>query len=190
MKLFKKQETPKGRKLKPSDLHVGDKVRVISMGLTGTVSTLPDKNNKVNVRCGILQSKVDLSDLQLIAEDAYGNPVNSTKQGGSAIKRAFRDADKASASGKEMDLSRGSSVSTELNLLGMTTDDAVYAVDKYLDEARVAHLKSVRIVHGKGTGALRNAVHAYLRKQKWIKSFRLGDFGEGDAGVTIVTLRN
>jgi DNA mismatch repair protein MutS2 len=187
---FKKQETPKGRKLKPSDLHVGDKVRVISMGLTGTVSTLPDKNNKVNVRCGILQSKVDLSDLQLIAEDAYGNPVNSTKQGGSAIKRAFRDADKASASGKEMDLSRGSSVSTELNLLGMTTDDAVYAVDKYLDEARVAHLKSVRIVHGKGTGALRNAVHAYLRKQKWIKSFRLGDFGEGDAGVTIVTLRN
>ena len=187
---FKKQETPKGRKLKPSDLHVGDKVRVISMGLTGTVSTLPDKNNKVNVRCGILQSKVDLSDLQLIAEDAYGNPVNSTKQGGSAIKRAFRDADKASASGKEMDLSRGSSVSTELNLLGMTTDDAVYAVDKYLDEARVAHLQSVRIVHGKGTGALRNAVHAYLRKQKWIKSFRLGDFGEGDAGVTIVTLRN
>ena len=110
------------------------------MGLTGTVSTLPDKNNKVNVRCGILQSKVDLSDLQLIAEDAYGNPVNSTKQGGSAIKRAFRDADKASSSGKDMDLSRGSSVSTELNLLGMTTDDAVYAVDKYLDDARVAHL--------------------------------------------------
>ena len=187
---FQKKEAPAGRKLKASDLHVGDKIKVISMGLVGTVSTLPDKNNKVNVRCGILQSKVDLSDLQLIAEDAYGNPVNSAKQSGSAIKRAFRDADKASSSGKDMDLSRGSSVSTELNLLGMTTDDAVYAVDKYLDDARVAHLQSVRIVHGKGTGALRNAVHAYLRKQKWIKSFRLGDFGEGDAGVTIVTLRN
>ncbi len=187
---FQKKEAPAGRKLKASDLHVGDKVKVISMGLVGTVSTLPDKNNKVNVRCGILQSKVDLSDLQLIAEDAYGNPVNAAKQSGSAIKRAFRDADKASSSGKDMDLSRGSSVSTELNLLGMTTDDAVYAVDKYLDDARVAHLQSVRIVHGKGTGALRNAVHAYLRKQKWIKSFRLGDFGEGDAGVTIVTLRN
>ena len=187
---FQKKEAPAGRKLKASDLHVGDKIKVISMGLVGTVSTLPDKNNKVNVRCGILQSKVDLSDLQLIAEDAYGNPVNAVKQSGSAIKRAFRDADKASSSGKDMDLSRGSSVSTELNLLGMTTDDAVYAVDKYLDDARVAHLQSVRIVHGKGTGALRNAVHAYLRKQKWIKSFRLGDFGEGDAGVTIVTLRN
>ena len=187
---FQKKEAPAGRKLKASDLHVGDKIKVISMGLVGTVSTLPDKNNKVNVRCGILQSKVDLSDLQLIAEDAYGNPVNAAKQSGSAIKRAFRDADKASSSGKDMDLSRGSSVSTELNLLGMTTDDAVYAVDKYLDDARVAHLQSVRIVHGKGTGALRNAVHAYLRKQKWIKSFRLGDFGEGDAGVTIVTLRN
>ena len=187
---FQKKEAPAGRKLKASDLHVGDKIKVISMGLVGTVSTLPDKNNKVNVRCGILQSKVDLSDLQLIAEDAYGNPVNAAKQSGSAIKRAFRDADKASSSGKDMDLSRGASVSTELNLLGMTTDDAVYAVDKYLDDARVAHLQSVRIVHGKGTGALRNAVHAYLRKQKWIKSFRLGDFGEGDAGVTIVTLRN
>ena len=150
--LSRNRKTPKGRKLKPSDLHVGDKVRVISMGPDRHSEHTSGQNNKVNVRCGILQ--------------------------------------RASASGKEMDLTRGSSVSTELNLLGMTTDDAVYAVDKYLDEARVAHLKSVRIVHGKGTGALRNAVHAYLRKQQWIKSFRLGDFGEGDAGVTIVTLRN
>ena len=88
-----------------------------------------------------------------------------------------------------MDLSRGSAVSPELNLLGLTTDDAIYKLDKYLDEARVSHLQSVRIVHGKGTGALRNAVHQYLRKQKGINSFRLGDFGEGDAGVTIITLR-
>lgn len=196
----KPEAAPAGRKVTAGDLHVGDRVRVLSMGLTGTVSALPDRNGKVNVRCGILQSKVDLSDLRLIAEDAmgnaldaYGNPVGgsgSGKTSGSAIKRAFRDADKASSTGKDMDLSRGSSVSPELNLLGLTTDDAVYRLDKYLDEARMSHLQSVRIVHGKGTGALRKAVHEYLRRQKWIKSYRLGDFGEGDAGVTIVTLRN
>ena len=193
-----KKEVPAGRKLRPGDLHVGDRVRVVSMGLTGTVSALPDRNNKVNVRCGILQSKVDLSDLRLIAEDAmgnmldaHGNPIGgSGKSSGSAIKRAFRDADRAASSGKDMDLSRGSSVSPELNLLGLTTDDAVYRLDKYLDEARMSHLQSVRIVHGKGTGALRKAVHEYLRRQKWIRSYRLGDFGEGDAGVTIVTLRD
>ena len=199
MKFKSEPAAPAGKKLRASDLHVGDKVRVISMGLTGTVSTLPDRNGKVNVRCGILQSKVDLSDLRLVAEDAfgntldaYGNPVGSgsRKQSGSAIKRAFRDADKASSSGKGLDLSRGSSVSPELNLLGLTTDDAIWKLDKYLDEARVSNLQSVRIVHGKGTGALRNAVHQYLRRQKWIKSYRIGDFGEGDAGVTIVTLKD
>ena len=198
IKFKKEPAAPAGKKVRASDLHVGDKVRVVSMGLTGTVSALPDRNGKVSVRCGILQSKVDLSDLRLVAEDAFGNTLDafgnpvggSEKRSGSAIKRAFRDADKASSSGKEMDLSHSSTVSPELNLLGMTTDDAIWKLDKYLDEARVSHLQSVRIVHGKGTGALRNAVHQYLRKQKSIKSFRLGDFGEGDAGVTIVTLRN
>ena len=193
MKFKSEPAAPAGKKLRASDLHVGDKVRVVSMGLTGTVSALPDRNGKVSVRCGILQSKVDLSDLRLIAEDSFGNPVgdagSAEKQSGSAIKRAFRDADKAASSGRDMDLSRGSSVSPELNLLGLTTDDAIWKLDKYLDEARVSHLQSVRIVHGKGTGALRNAVHQYLRKQKWIKSYRIGDFGEGDAGVTIVTLK-
>ena len=201
LKFDKEPAAPAGKKLRASDLHIGDKVRVVSMGLTGTVSALPDRNGKVSVRCGILQSKVDLSDLRLVAEDAfgntldaYGNPVGgaagSQKRSGSAMKRAFRDADKAASSGKDMDLSRGSSVSPELNLLGLTTDDAIWKLDKYLDEARVSHLQSVRIVHGKGTGALRNAVHQYLRRQKWIKSFRIGDFGEGDAGVTIVTLKD
>ena len=194
----KEEAVPEGKKLSARDLHVGDRIRVVSMGLTGTVSALPDKNGKVSVRCGILQSKVDLSDLRLIAEDASGNPLDAhgnpvggaAKRSGSAIKRAFQDADRAASSGKKMDLSRGASVSPELNLLGLTTDDAIYRLDKYLDEARVSHLQSVRIVHGKGTGALRNAVQQYLRRQKWIKSFRAGDFGEGDAGVTIVTLRD
>ncbi len=187
-----------GKKLKASDLSVGDRVRVVSMGLVGTVSALPDKKGKVIVRCGILQSKVDLSDLRLIAEDAFGNPAGSgayssgtnNNNSGSAIRRAFRDADRAAETGRKMDLSRAGAVSPEINLLGLTTDDAIYRLDKYMDEARVSHLQSVRIVHGKGTGALRSAVQNYLRRQKWIKSYRQGDFGEGDAGVTIVTLRD
>ena len=88
----------------------------------------------------------------------------------------------------EMDFSRVSSISAECNLLGMTTDEAINTLDKYLDDARISHLHQIRIVHGKGTGALRRAVQEYLRKQKWIKSYRAGDFGEGDAGVTVVTL--
>ena len=174
-------------KLKASDLHVGDKVRVISMGLTGVVTALPDSNGKVSVRCGIMNSKVALSDLTLIEEDAYGNPVKSNSR--SSMKKAFENAGGAGNKQRNLDFSRNQSISPELNLLGMTTDEAINELDKYLDDARMSHLSSVRIVHGKGTGALRKAVHNYLRRQKWIKKYRLGDFGEGDAGVTIVELQ-
>ena len=88
-----------------------------------------------------------------------------------------------------MKLSKSLTISTELNLLGMTTDEAVAALDKYLDDAYLSHLPSVRIVHGKGTGALRAAVHAHLKRQKYVKEYRLGEHGEGDAGVTIVTFK-
>ena len=180
------EETPSG-KLKASDLHVGDKVRVISMGLTGVVTALPDASGKVGVRCGIMNSKAALSDLALIEEDAFGNPVK--KNARSSMKKAFENAGGAGNQQRDLDFSRNQSISPELNLLGKTTDEALNELDKYLDDARMSHLTSVRIVHGKGTGALRKAVHNYLRKQKWVKSYRLGDFGEGDAGVTIVTLK-
>ena len=180
------EETPSG-KLKASDLHVGDKVRVISMGLTGVVTALPDASGKVGVRCGIMNSKAALSDLALIEEDAFGNPVNKNTR--SSMKKAFENAGGAGNQQRDLDFSRNQAISPELNLLGRTTDEALNELDKYLDDARMSHLTSVRIVHGKGTGALRKAVHNYLRKQKWVKSFRLGDFGEGDAGVTIVTLK-
>ena len=123
-----------------------------------------------------------------VSAEACSEEVGGTVMpfGGSAFGG---DADKAAASGKDMDLSRGSSVSPELNLLGLTTDDAIFKLDKYLDEARVSHLQSVRIVHGKGTGALRNAVAAHLKKTKYIASYRLGEYGEGDAGVTIAEFR-
>ena len=101
----------------------------------------------------------------------------------------FEAAGGAGNKQRNLDFSRNQSISPELNLLGKTTDEALNELDKYLDDARMSHLSSVRIVHGKGTGALRKAVHNYLRKQKWVKSYRLGDFGEGDAGVTIVTLK-
>ena len=180
------EETPSG-KLKASDLHVGDKVRVISMGLTGVVTALPDAGGKVGVRCGIMNSKAALSDLALIEEDAFGNPVKKNTR--SSMKKAFENAGGAGNRQRDLDFSRNQATSPELNLLGRTTDEALNELDKYLDDARMSHLTSVRIVHGKGTGALRKAVHNYLRKQKWVKSFRLGDFGEGDAGVTIVTLK-
>ena len=122
-------------------------------------------------------------DLALVDEDT-GMTLDGGKRG-SVLKRAFSDPNAGSGSG-EMDFSRNLSISPECNLLGMTTDDAILTLDKYLDDARMAHLDSVRIVHGKGTGALRKAVQEYLRRQKWVKSYRSGDFGEGDAGVTIV----
>ena len=187
-KLSRKQEqVPQGKGLKASDLHVGGKVRVISMGLTGIVTALPDSSGKVSVRCGIMNSKATLSDLALIHEDAFGNPV--TKGSRSSMKKAFENAGGAGNKQRDLDFSRNQSISPELNLLGMTTDEALSELDKYLDDARMSHLSSVRIVHGKGTGALRKAVHNYLRKQKWVKKYRLGDFGEGDAGVTIVQLQ-
>jgi DNA mismatch repair protein MutS2 len=186
-------DVPKKGRLKPGQLMVGDRVRVLSMGLTGTVNTLPDKKGKLFVMCGIMRTQVQLDDLELIREDAMGNPIpkNGGGRGGSSLKKAFdTDSSMGGTGGRaaEMDFDRAKSISAELNLLGMTTDEAVMALDKYLDDARLSHLNKVRIVHGKGTGALRNAVQNYLRKQKWVKSYRAGDFGEGDAGVTVVEL--
>ena len=186
-KLVRVQEEAPAGKLRASDLHVGDKVRVISMGLTGVVTSLPDAGGKVGVRCGIMNSKAALSDLALIEEDAFGNPVKKNTR--SSMKKAFENAGGAGNQQRDLDFSRNQAISPELNLLGKTTDEALNELDKYLDDARMSHLTSVRIVHGKGTGALRKAVHNYLRKQKWVKSYRLGDFGEGDAGVTIVQFK-
>ena len=183
---LQKEEAPqlKGR-LTEKDLHIGDKVRVISMGLTGTVTELPRKG-KVKVQCGIMNSQVKIDDLILIHEDAFGNTIAEQRGRKSTLKKAFANAQYQTP--HEMNLDRAVSVQPEIMLLGMTTDEAIRELDKYLDDARMSHLESVRIVHGKGTGALRNAVQQYLRKQKGL-SWRSGDFGEGDAGVTIVQLK-
>jgi len=157
---------------KASDFHLGDSVKVLSMNLTGSVISLPDAKGNVTVQMGILRSQVNISDLEIIEE-----PITiSAKQ----MQRT--------STGK-MKMSKSMSVSPEINLLGKTVDEAIAALDKYLDDAYIAHVSPVRIVHGKGTGALRAGIHQYLRRQRHIKSFRLGAFGEGDAGVTIVEFK-
>ena len=153
---------------KPRQLKVGDSVRVLSMNLRGTVSTLPDANGNLFVQMGILRSQVNINDLELL-EEASDLPAKGKVSGAGKIK-----------------MSKSSSVETQINLLGKTVDEALTELDKYLDDAYLAHLPSVRIVHGKGTGTLRNAVHKYLKRQRHVDSFRLGTLGEGDTGVTIV----
>ena len=158
--------------LKASDLHLGDGVKVLSLNLKGTVSSLPDSKGFLFVQMGIMRSKIHISDLALLQEEAVITAPNMQKTSAGKIK-----------------MSKSSSVEIEINLLGKTVDEAIAELDKYLDDAYLAHIPSVRIVHGKGTGALRKGVHNYLRKVKYVSSFRLGEFGEGDAGVTIVEFK-
>lgn len=165
---MKKKETVNHKV--PKKLRIGDSVKVLSMNLKGTVHTLPNAKGDLYVQMGILRSLVNINDLVLI-DDESTSPIAKKYGGGSS-------------SGK-IKMSKSASVSTEINLIGMTVDEAIAHLDKYLDDAYIAHLPSVRIVHGKGTGALRSAVHAHLKRQKYVKSFRLGEAGEGDAGVTI-----
>ena len=164
-----------GKVLKPSDIMLGMDVKIVSMGLSGIINSLPDDKGNVFVQCGIMKSKVNISDLVII-NDA---PVVPVKKG---INKGKSEASKIKTR-------KVTSVSPEINLLGKTVDEALFTLDKYLDDAYLAHLASVRIVHGKGTGALRNAVQSKLKKTKYIDSFRPGAFGEGDAGVTIATFK-
>ena len=151
----------------PKKLRLGDSVKILSMNLKGTVHTLPDAKGNLFVQAGILRYQTNIRDLVLLNEDATP-VVQNTKNGAGKLKMA-----------------KSLSVSPEINLIGKTVDEALMELDKYLDDAYLAHLKTVRIVHGKGTGALRKAVQNHLKKQKYVKSYHLGEFGEGDAGVTI-----
>lgn len=155
----------------PGKLKKGDAVKIVSMGLKGTVSTLPDAKGALFVQCGIMRTQTNVKDLILLDEPAVSAP-SLQRSGSGRIK-----------------MSKSLSVSTEINLLGKTVDEALPVLDKYLDDAYLAHMPSVRVVHGKGTGALRNAVHSHLKRLKYVKEYRLGEYGEGDAGVTIVTFR-
>lgn len=155
----------------PKNLRIGDSVKVLSMNLKGTVHTLPNDKGDLYVQMGILRSLVNIKDLVLLEDTpTLGNKKKSTGAG-------------------KLKMSKSASISAEINLIGKTTDEAVALLDKYLDDAYLAHMPSVRVVHGKGTGALRKAVHGHLKRLKYVDSFRLGEFGEGDSGVTIVTFK-
>ena len=157
---------------KASDFKLGESVKVLSMNLTGSVTSLPDAKGNVTVQMGILRSQVHISDLEIIEEKPSYSAAKTRQTGKGKVK-----------------MSKSLSVSPEINLLGKTVDEAIAELDKYLDDAYLAHLSSVRIVHGKGTGALRSGIHQYLRRQKHVKTFRLGAFGEGDSGVTIAEIK-
>ena len=176
MKGVRSKKEPKPD-INPDKLKPGDSVRIISSGLKGIISSLPDKSGKIWVQCGIIKSQVRTDDIVLTDEDDISAPGYTS----SASKR------KNTSGGTR--ISKTQNISTEINLLGMTVDEAIYNLDKYLDDAYLAHLPSVRIVHGKGTGALRNAVAAHLKKTKYVSGFRLGEYGEGDAGVTIAEFK-
>lgn len=166
---FKNQK--KNHKNKASDFKLGDSVKVLSMNLKGTVSTLPNAKGDLYVQMGILRSQVNINDLELLDEETIKAP-NLTRTGSGKIK-----------------MSKSASVSTELNLIGKNTDEGISLLDKYLDDAYLAHLPSVRIIHGRGTGALKNAVHNHLRRCKYVQSYRLGEYGEGGTGVTVVEFK-
>lgn len=160
------------KELKPSDIQIGESVKVLSMNLNGTISTKPDNKGYVLVQMGIMRSKVHISDLEILEESGADKSKMSKARSGN------------------LKFSKSMSVSPEINLLGKTVDEAIAELDKYLDDAYMAHLPEVRVVHGKGTGALRNGIHSFLKGVSIVKEFHLAAFGEGDAGVTIVKFKN
>lgn len=158
---------------KKEDFHIGDRVKVLSMNVEGTVHSLPNAKGELTVMMGILSSVVKMNDLVILEENSQTSKFTKGK----------------SSYGSKIKVSKSSSISSEIKLLGMTSDEALAALDKYLDDAYISHLSSVRIVHGKGTGALRKAVHQYLKRSKYISEFHLAEYGEGDAGVTIAKFK-
>ena len=179
-KLSTTDPKPTHKVLKPNQLKLGDMVKVVTMGLKGTVSTLPDAKGDLFVQCGIIRSKVNIKDLVLAKEETMPGIANYKKSFGSAS---------TSSDSSRISMSKTATLSTEINLLGKTVDEAIAELDKYLDDAYLSHAPSVRIVHGKGTGALRQAVQKHLKRVSYVKSFHLGEYGEGDAGVTIAEFK-
>ncbi len=169
----KPKSVPKKKtaKINPSDLMIGSDVRILSLNSAGTVSTLPNEKGELFVQAGLLRTKVNLSDIELIKQPEQ-KQTTKKKSGSGRIR-----------------MDKASNIHQEINLIGMTVDEAMPVLGKYLDDAYLAHMAQVTVIHGRGTGALRTAVHNHLKRTKYVKSFRLGEFGEGDMGVTIVEFK-
>lgn len=168
--LAEKTGKKKHKKVDAGKLHIGDAVHVISLGLDGTLTSLPDSSGMVGVQMGILSSNVSINDITFTA--AGPKPKEESRVKASGYK-----------------LNKAASIRPELNLIGEKVADALPILDKYLDDAYLSHLAQVTIIHGRGTGALRNAIHSHLKNVSYVKSFRTGEYGEGDHGVTIVEFR-
>ena len=166
------KDKPKAKAVKASDLMTGSDVRIIPLNITGTVSTLPNDKGDLFVQAGLLRTKANIKDIELIKQPVEKDSGSKKKSGSGNIR-----------------MSKASSIHQEVNLIGMTVDEAMPVLGKYLDDAYLAHMSQVTVIHGRGTGALRNAVHGHLKRTKYVKSFRLGEFGEGDMGVTIVEFK-
>ena len=164
------KDEPRRVTVTETKLHIGDRVFVHSMGVKGTVSSLPDAKGRLTVQMGILRSEVSASDLELIPEE-------TTTVEGKKVPRSTSS------------LAKGLSISPEINLIGKNSDDAIQELDKYIDDAYLARLSKIRIIHGRGTGALKNAVASLLRRNKHIASFGEAPFNEGGYGVTIAELK-
>lgn len=169
---LKPAKPKKASGLKAKDLFIGADVRILSLNSAGTVSTLPNDKGDLFVQAGLLRTKVNIRDLELIKQPKPEK--NKTKNTGSG----------------RIGMSKAATMHQEVNLIGMTVDQAMPVMEKYLDDAYLAHMTQVTVIHGRCTGALRTAVHNRLKKLKYVKSYRLGEFGEGDMGVTIVTFKS
>ena len=170
----KNAEKPVGKPLTPEEIKKGDYVQILTMKMKGSVYSLPDNKGNLLVSCGNLQVKTNIKDLRRAEPEKMEEVSLPGKKSGKQ---------RGNYSGT---YSKAASISPEINLLGQTADEAIANLDKYLDDAYLSHLHSVRVVHGKGTGVLRDAVSRHLKKLSYVKSFHLGEYGEGDAGVTIV----
>lgn len=169
---LKPAKPQKASGLKAKDLFIGADVRILSLNSAGTVSTLPNDKGDLFVQAGLLRTKVNIRDLELIKQP-----------------KPEKNKPKNTGSGR-IGMSKAATMHQEVNLIGMTVDQAMPVMEKYLDDAYLAHMTQVTVIHGRGTGALRTAVHNRLKKLKYVKSYRLGEFGEGDMGVTIVTFKS
>ncbi len=180
--------------LTAEDIKLGDSVHVRSMNMDGSVTSLPDSKGNLSVQLGSMNLQVKLKDLEEAHEDSMAALESAGKMSASKktsySKKAFENANKQKGSGiSNIKFEKSMGVSTEIKLLGMTVDEAILELGKYIDDAAMAHLEKVRIVHGKGTGALRSAVQQYLRREKRVKKYYQAEYGEGDAGVTIAELK-
>lgn len=164
-----KTKKKRNNKITADNIHLGDNVHVISLGLDGVVTSLPSSKGLVGVSMGILSSNIKLNDLCLIDKPVEKEPEVKTNT---------------------YKLSKAANIHTDINLIGKTVDEAIPLLDKYLDDAYLSHLSQVTVIHGRGTGALKKAVHEHLKHVSYVKSYRIGEFGEGDQGVTIVEFKS